>query len=629
MHVPDRTHYDPVLDAYMHTGEFARSAVDVLLAHADRHTVDIAIDIETPGLIDQFTINCVTASWQRTPDSPVQAVLLDPRRNPHDARQVFNITQHAGRLILHNSAFDSPALVHHELMKLADVNKVVDTVLLARMAFPDVMVSKKLTPLSIKHLGMGEFAGGMSKAFKAAGFKTEQAGYEGMDIDSPIYRQGAMADTIATLRLEPVMRDLCRDWLIDHPFVQYGATRREEADELIEIQEIVHRVMLRRTARGINVDRDALNQYAESVDADRQMSTALLAGHGLVGGASKGGKIVEYIHEQGELPPNWPRTKGGKLSAAKEFLGELDHPLANAQRLLSDTDKILGYLNKVDFQAQMAGRCYPQVGILGASATGRMAASEPPYQQFSAKARPIFLSDNPDADENVEWFANAKGEMESRCTGPGQQLWSIDWSQIEPVTMGLMAKDDVFVAPYEAGDDLYEPLMRAAGIDRPTAKVNLLATMYGRGIPSLARALRTSEEKAAQIRRQMLSAMPASARWMTKVQSIAEDYGKVVTASGRILYVHNKGSYIAVNYTVQGSAYDFLANAIVEMERRGLGDLVVLGMHDELVIDATEEQAIEVEQIMRTPPEFIIRWAERTPILRTDRAPMGRAWAKV
>ncbi|WP_457066873.1 DNA polymerase [Mycobacteroides abscessus] len=627
MHVPDRTHYDPVLDAYLHTGENARSAVDDLLTMTERGVLDIAIDIETPGLIDQFTINCVTAAWEA--EGAMFSVLLDPRRNPHDARQVFNITQHAGRLILHNSAFDSPALVHHKLMKLEDVNKVVDTVLLARMAFPDVMVSKKLTPLSIKHLGMGEFAGGMTKAFKAAGFRSEQAGYEGMDIDSPIYRQGAMADTIATLRLEPVMRDLCRDWLTNHPFVQYGATRREEADELIAIQETVHRVMLRRTTRGINVDREALNQYAESVDGDRQMATALLAEHGLVGGASKGGKIVEYIHQQGELPPNWPRTKGGKLSAAKEYLSELDHPLANAQRLLSDTDKILGYLNKADFQAQMAGRCYPQVGILGASATGRMAASDPPYQQFSAKARPIFLSENPDADENVEWFTNGKGKQESRCAGPGKQLWSIDWSQIEPVTMGLMAKDDVFVAPYEAGDDLYEPLMRAAGIDRDTAKVNLLATMYGRGIASLARALKTSEEKAAQIRRQMLAAMPASARWMTKVQTIAEEYGKVITADGRILSVDKRGVFRAVNYTVQGSAYGFLAHAIVEMERRGLGDLVVLGMHDELVIDATEEQAIEVEQIMRTPPEFIIRWAERTPVLRTDRAPMGRAWAKV
>lgn len=627
MHVPDRTHYDPVLDAFLHTGENARRTVDDLLALVEPG-LDIAIDIETPGLIDQFTINCVTAAWVHY-DGQVHSVLLDPRRNPHDAPQVFNITQHAGRLILHNSPFDAPALVHHSLMNLAGTAKVVDTLVLARTAIPDVMVPKKLSILSTKYLGMGEFAGGMKKAFKAAGYKSEDAGYEGMDIDSPIYRQGAMADTIATLRLEPVMRQLCRDWLMDHPFVHYGATTEVEADALIQVQETVHRVMLRRTARGINVDREALNQYAESVDGDRQMATALLAEHGLVGGASKGGKIIEYIHQLGELPAHWPRTKGGKLQATKELLEEFDHPLAQAQLTLGKTDKVLGYLNKADFQAQMAGRCYPQVGILGASATGRMAASEPPYQQFSAKARPIFLSDNPDADENVEWFTNAKGEMESRCTGPGQQLWSIDWSQIEPVTMGLMAKDDVFVAPYEAGDDLYEPLMRAAGIDRPTAKVNLLATMYGRGIPSLARALKTSEEKAGQIRRQMLAAMPASARWMTKVQTIAEEYGKVITAAGRILPVDKRGVFRAVNYTVQGSAYDFLANTILEMERRGLGDLVVLGMHDELVIDATEEQAIEVEQIMRTPPEFIIRWAERTPILRTDRAPMGRAWAKV
>jgi len=45
------------------------------------------------------------------------------------------------------------------------------------------------------------------------------------------------------------------------------------------------------------------------------------------------------------------------------------------------------------------------------------------------------------------------------------------------------------------------------------------------------------------------------------------------------------------------------------------------------VVDTTV--AAEVREIMLTPPPFLIQWAERTPVFRTDRADMGHAWAKV
>lgn len=602
--VPDRRWFDPDLDAYLHSGESAISVLTVLMTRHEPGTVDIAVDIETPGLDRNFEINCVTAAWEQ--DGHVVSVILDPCRNPRDHKAVRNIVIWARSLIFHNAPFDVPALVHHGLLSLGDVNRVVDTLLLARMAWPDpyhpVTGRKSLTALSIRLLGLADFAGGMEKAFKAAGFRTIQAGYEGMDIDSPIYRQGAMADTVATLRLEPIIRAKCRDKLTDHPFVEYGATTASEADEIIAVQETVNRVMLRRTARGIRVDGEYLDKYRERVDVDRQLAEAELARHGLEGGSGKGAALVNYLDGIGELPPGWPRTPTGKLSATKEQLESLSHPLADAQRTLAETDKVLGYLTKVARQSEVTGRCHPQVGILAASQTGRMAYSSPELQQFPKDARPVLVDD-------------------------GQGLTSIDWSQIEPVTMGLMAQDEQFLAPFEAGEDLYGPIMRAAGVDRPLAKVVLLATMYGQGVSGLAKRINHSEVQAAQIRRQMLAAMPSSARWMTKVAGIAEQYGKVPTAGGRILPVDKGGVFKAVNYVVQGSAYDVLANTIAEMERQGIGDEMYLGMHDEVVVSTPV--AADVQRIMETPPPFLTRWAGRTPVLRTDRADMGASWAKV
>lgn len=595
VYVPHRSTFDPVLNAVLHTGDNAVEAVKYIPPGAA-----IAIDIETPGLLRAFTINCLTLAWHH--GGRVHAALLDVTRDAVHHNLARKTLAAAGSLILHNAPFDVPGLWNMDLLTAESVNRITDTLLLARFAFPDPFIPKSLTALSIRHLGMDDFAGGMKLAFAAAGYRTIQDGYEGMDIDSPIYRQGAMADTVATLRLEPILRKAGLDWTTDHPFTTYGLTNTADAAELLEVQEVVNRVMLRRSARGIAVDRDYLNAYAEKVDAERNMAEAELAVHGLEGGTGKGAKLLNYLESQGQLPLGWPRTPTGKLKATKDVLASLDHPLAQFQRRLAEIEKITGYLFKVEHQAEVTGRCHPQVGVLGASATGRMAYSSPELQQFPADARPILIGDS-------------------------LGMTSIDWSQIEPVTMALMAGDSEFLIPFEEGADLYEPIQRAAGIDRPTAKVVLLATMYGQGTTSLAKRIGHTEESASQIRRQMLAAMPKCSRWMSQVQSIGSQFGRVITAAGRILPVDEQGVYRTVNHVVQGSALDVLHHTIYEMERCGLGDELFLAMHDEVVVSSPA--AIDVQHIMLTPPPFLTRWAGRTPTLRTDLAELGGQWAKV
>lgn len=595
--VPDRTWFDPVLDAWLHTGRNA-----VLTAATIPPGAALATDIETPGLLDSFTINCVTMAF-RDANGRVHGLLLDPRRNDLHigvAREMFNT---AGTIIAHNAPFDVPPLHAAKMLSLDAVNKVVDTALLARFAEPSPLVGKKLEQCAHRHLGMTDFAGGMERAFKAAGFKTIQDGYEGMDIGSPIYRQGAIADTVVTLALEPVLRAACMARSLDHPFSHYGSTDRAAAEAVLERPEVVHRVMLRRSAVGLAVDRTYLDRYTERVYDSRHQAAGVLAQHGLEGGSGKQSGIIAYIDSLGELPAGWPRTKGGKLRATKDDLDGFDHPLAAAQRRLADTDRILGWMEKVARQAEVTGRCHPQVSVLGASATGRMSYGSPELQQFGADARPII------------------------CDDRGQGLTSLDWSQIEPVTMANMAGDTGFLEPFEAGADLYEPIQRSAGIVRDTAKVVVLAAMYGQGIASLARDIGHTEESAAQIRRQMFAAMPKCQRWMSKVTDIAATHGQIVTAGGRILPVDAGFDYKAINYTIQGSAADVLMEAIIGMERAGLGDSIHLAMHDEVVVDT--DVAAEVQQIMLTPPEFLVRWANRTPVLRTDSNDMGHAWLKV
>jgi hypothetical protein len=54
-----------------------------------------------------------------------------------------------------------------------------------------------------------------------------------------------------------------------------------------------------------------------------------------------------------------------------------------------------------------------------------------------------------------------------------------------------------------------------------------------------------------------------------------------------------------------------------------------MGLHDELVVDADSETSAEIERLMRAPHPNLAVWAHgRIPVLRCDREPLGRAWAK-
>lgn len=367
--VPDRTWFDPVLGAHFHTGRDA-----VRLLDTAPEGVEVATDIETPGLDRQFDINCVTVAWKQ--NGRMVTALLDPDRTEHHDAVLRSLYARASKITLHNAPFDSPALLRSGLLTREDIlTKVTDTLVLARMADPNPMKRKGLAVLSARRLGLEEFSGGMDLAFKAAGYSNRQLGYEHMDIDSPIYRFGAMADTVVTARLEPLLRQDCLDVLLDHPFVEKGATDLSEAERIVADQETVLRVMLDRTAVGIDVDTEYLHTYRESVFEERTIAEGELALHGLEGGAGKGKALVTYLDSIGALPSDWPRTATGMLSSAKAHLDELDHPLAGHQRFLASTDKVLGYLEKVMHQASVTGRCHPQVSVLGASATGRMAYS--------------------------------------------------------------------------------------------------------------------------------------------------------------------------------------------------------------------------------------------------------------
>lgn len=585
------------LGSWMYTGQPARDAIRAWPGGT------ASIDIETPSLTDSFTIKCVTLAWEG--HEGTVSVLLNPLRDDRDAEAVREAVDKASALVLQNAPFDIPGLVAAKLMDLADIAKVWDTVVYARMAYTDRLERKGLDDLAVRLLGMASTKDVLAVARRASGLVSVESWYRDADIHMLTYRIGALADTVVTLRVLDPVREAAIARQLDHPFGVRGLSHRSEAEELTLRAQRVHRVMLRRAARGYNVDTEYLHKYRESVHEEKLAAEAVMHDLGLKPGY--GAAVVAYLDSRGELPDGWPRTRTGKLQATKGLMEALDHPLAHTHRVIAGTDKVLGYLDKVVDRAEFTGRVHPQFHTHGASASGRQSVSEPELQQFPGDARPIILGDSP--------------------------MTSVDFSAIEPGLLGWMGQDRRFVAPYEAGADIYLPVADLAGVDRKTAKVVLLADMYGRGGHSLAAQLGKSEEEVSYIRRRMRDAMPTAARFMGRVSNLAAQSGLTITMSGRVLTVpvnKKRGGYMAykaVNGMFQGSCADMLMDSIDQADKEGLGDEIHLPMHDELV--CSTEAADDISRIMRTPHPRLIAWAGRDDIrIRVDRDDIGLAWKK-
>lgn len=610
--VPDDAIYVSSLNARLHSGEPARDLVRDVVANPGRiPTGQVAIDIEAVGLgADSFRVRCITAAWEDTEAGGVVSVLLDPRRDD-DRELARGLISTATWLVFHNSPYDVPPLYHLGVLSLEDVNKIIDTIVMARMAYPDKLVPKNLEKLAGRADLLGLDAGGetMDMAFKARGYANKAAGFADADIDLPVYRLGAMADTVVTLRLGPALYARTVEWLTSSPFQGPTVPDTARASYLIDREQQVNRVMLRRSARGLLVDTEYLATYTEETSKAREEAADLIrteVGEEAVG---RGDLVVSHLDAGGLLPGTWPRTPTGRLKADKAAFKELDHPLVAAHRTVADTDHVLDYLTKVDAMASLTGRVHPQVSILGASTTGRMSYSFPEAQQFPAEARPILVPDTP---------------------GEGRGWYSIDFKAIEPVVMANCAGDTDFLHGFNhEGADLYAPIVKYAEIDRKTAKVVLLAAMYGQGIKLLSDNLGVSEAEARDIQQRVFKAMPPTSKFMDNIRYTAEAYGCIMTADGRRLPVPTDPTgkvmaYKGVNYFCQGTAYSVLAESIVAMDNAGISDHIQLAVHDELVVST--EVLEETKSIMSTSPAWLDMFAGHPATIRVDDNPLPNHW---
>jgi DNA polymerase-1 len=145
-------------------------------------------------------------------------------------------------------------------------------------------------------------------------------------------------------------------------------------------------------------------------------------------------------------------------------------------------------------------------------------------------------------------------------------------------------------------------------IPRKHVKNVAFASIYGAGLPKLARMMGVTEEEAYDIRQAYFTALPGLAKLIDAVKERTKDRGFVRSLGGRLLTVEPpkmiKGKlrsfdYKQTNKLIQGSAADMTKQAIVDYCEAGGSSTFLSQVYDEINISVPVDRAGEYAKMLR------------------------------
>ena len=184
-----------------------------------------------------------------------------------------------------------------------------------------------------------------------------------------------------------------------------------------------------------------------------------------------------------------------------------------------------------------------------------------------------------------------------------------DLGQVEPRVLAVVSGDRAFAQATRA-DDLYAPVAAKLGVERPVAKVAVLAAMYGQRSGAAGEALRDLERAypvamrllddayAAGQQRRPLRTFGGRRIPLDAVVAASTPVGPAEEANGEALDAA-RGRF-ARNAIIQGAAAELFKAwaATVRHAVAPLGAQIVLCLHDELLVHCPRDTAQEVERLV-------------------------------
>ncbi len=244
--------------------------------------------------------------------------------------------------------------------------------------------------------------------------------------------------------------------------------------------------------------------------------------------------------------------------------------------------------------------------------TGRISSAEPNLQNIPVRS--------PLGKEMRKFFKARDGWV----------LVDADYSQIELRVLSHMANDKNMLEAFNNGDDIHAitasqvfdmPLMMVTPLMRSRAKAVNFGIVYGIGAFSLSKNIGVSVSEADRYIKDYLNNFSGVRDYMKNVVENAKKTGYVETAFNRRRYIPEiqasngnlraAGERMAMNMPIQGTAADIIKIAMIRvskaLEEQCFKAKLILQVHDELIVEAPEEEADAVASILKREMESAVK----------------------
>ena len=226
----------------------------------------------------------------------------------------------------------------------------------------------------------------------------------------------------------------------------------------------------------------------------------------------------------------------------------------------------------------------------------------------------------------------------------GCKLVSADYSQIELRLLAHFSEDSILVDAYNSGADVHtatasqifgvEPIEVTSDMRRDAKAVNF-GIIYGMSDFGLAEQLGISQWRAKEFIERYFEKYPTVKAYLDGNVQKATELGYSTTLLGRRrnlqdltasnYLVRSGAQRMAKNTPLQGSAADIIKLAMIGVDKRleGMKSKMILQVHDELIIDAYEDEVDEVKAIL----EEEMANAVKLNVPLVAEAVVGDSWA--
>ncbi|MBD8931758.1 MAG: DNA polymerase I [Ruminococcus sp.] len=360
---------------------------------------------------------------------------------------------------------------------------------------------------------------------------------------------------------------------------------------------------------GVKIEADALKTYGEQLGSKIvELEKNIYDKAGEVFNINSPKQLGVILFEKMGLP-NGKKTKTG-YSTAAEVLDKLapDYPIVSEILEYRQLTKL-----KSTYADGLAGFIQTDGRIHGTfnqtiTATGRISSTEPNLQNIPIRTELGRLLRKVFVPEEGYVFVDA------------------DYSQIELRILAHCSGDEQLIQAYREARDIHRitasqvfhiPFDEVTDLQRRNAKAVNFGIVYGISSFGLSQDLSITRKEAAQYIENYFQTYPGIKTFLDESVENAKEHGYAVTLYGRRRPVpelkssnfmqRNFGERVAMNAPIQGTAADIMKIAMLgvnrELKNRNMKSRLILQVHDELLIEAYQDEVEEVQTILKDQME--------------------------